>query len=136
MSHVHAQSPKRHREPGLHVFTYGSLVDPRCLDEVLGHAHRGERLAARLSGFQRITGRYPYPFVVARPGQHVDGVLVMDLSPRDVQILDAYEEVDAGVYDRELVEVEALGCGSRRARLPAYVYVGGPALKASSSTGG
>src|SRR5260370_22484124 len=31
-----------------HLFVYGSLVEPRCLDEVLGHPFMGERLRARL----------------------------------------------------------------------------------------
>src|SRR5437762_3571901 len=93
-----------------HVFAYGSLVDPHCLDDVLGHTHHGERLAARLVGYERVTATtYPYPFIVAISGATVEGVLVMDLSPYDLQALDRYEEVDAGTYRRELVEVETWG---------------------------
>jgi gamma-glutamylcyclotransferase (GGCT)/AIG2-like uncharacterized protein YtfP len=114
-----------------HLFVYGSLVDPRCLDGVLGHAHQGERLEARLSGFQRVRmPEYGYPFAVAETGAWVDGVLVMDLTAYDMQALDRYEEVDAGTYERRLVEVEAWGCGPRAIHVQAYTYVAGRALVA------
>lgn len=110
------------------LFVYGSLTDPRRLDEVLGRRHRGERFAARLAGFERIVDRYAYPYLVARPGAQVDGVLLLDLTSADLARLDRYEEVADGIYRRELVEVEAFGCGSRPARVRAYVYVAGPRL--------
>ncbi|HEY0581981.1 MAG TPA: gamma-glutamylcyclotransferase family protein [Chloroflexota bacterium] len=116
----------------MHLFAYGSLVDPRCLDEVLGHPHTGERLAARLAGFERVTSDYPYPFVVAAPGRGVDGVLIMDLSAEDLAVLDRYEEVEEAIYCRERVEVEAWGCGPRSLRFAAFVYVAGPALSPST----
>jgi gamma-glutamylcyclotransferase (GGCT)/AIG2-like uncharacterized protein YtfP len=115
--------------PSQHLFVYGSLVDPHCLDDVLGHPHSGERLRAQLAGFTRIApGELTYPFIVAEPGARVDGVLIMDLSPYDMQLLDRYEEVDAGMYRRELVEVEAWGCGPQPMYVQAYTYVAGPAL--------
>jgi gamma-glutamylcyclotransferase (GGCT)/AIG2-like uncharacterized protein YtfP len=115
-----------------HLFAYGTLVDPRCLDEVLGHRHRGEKLRARLDGFERISSAvYPYPYIVAAHGRWVDGVLLTDLSSDDVQALDRYEEVDQGMYQRQSVEVEAWGCGPRTLRLQAHTYVAGPALIAS-----
>src|ERR1700736_2434921 len=97
-----------HSSPPLHtlltqesarVFAYGSLVEPRRLDEVLGRRYAGERYRARLAGYQRVTpNEYPFPYIVAARKSWVDGVVVMDLSPRDLQILDVYEEVEAGVY--------------------------------------
>jgi gamma-glutamylcyclotransferase (GGCT)/AIG2-like uncharacterized protein YtfP len=118
-----------------HLFAYGSLVDPRRLDDVLGHPHPGERVAARLSGYQRVAaGAYPYPFIVASAADSVDGILVMDLSPCDIQALDRYEEIQTGVYARRLVEVEAWGCGPRALRLQAYAYVAGPVLIASTGS--
>ena len=116
-----------------HLFAYGSLVDPHCLDEVLGHPHVGERLAARLGGYQRITSTaYPYPFIVAAFGRVVDGVLVIDLSPNDLETLDRYEDVEAGIYARRLVEVETWGCGPLSLHQQAYTYVAGPGLIAST----
>lgn len=120
----------------MHLFAYGSLTDPRCLDTVLGHRHLGERLAARLTGFERITSStYPYPFIVsADDGHAVAGVLIMDLDADDLAALDRYEEVDEGVYQRTQVDVETWGCGPRTAHVPAYVYVAGAALRESTRT--
>jgi gamma-glutamylcyclotransferase (GGCT)/AIG2-like uncharacterized protein YtfP len=116
-----------------HLFAYGSLVDPACLDQVLGHRHAGERLAARLDGFERIaTDDSPFPYLVAAQGRSVDGVLLMDLSLQDVAALDRYEEVDQGIYQRQIVEVEAWGCGPSTRRLQAHTYVAGPALIAAT----
>jgi gamma-glutamylcyclotransferase (GGCT)/AIG2-like uncharacterized protein YtfP len=117
----------------VHLFAYGSLVDPECLDSVLGHRFAGERMAARLPDFRRITGAYAYPFIVAAAGQHVAGVLLMDLSPCEMEVLDRYEETEAGMYCRQRVEVEAWGCGSGSLRLLAHTYVAGPALVPSAS---
>jgi len=114
---------------GDRLFVYGTLVDPRRLDQVLGRRHAGERLRARLLGYQRrAVESYAYPFIVAVEGGVVDGVLVLDLSPHDLTTLDAFEDVEDGVYRRERVEVEAWGCGPGALRLLAYAYVAGPAL--------
>jgi gamma-glutamylcyclotransferase (GGCT)/AIG2-like uncharacterized protein YtfP len=111
------------------LLAYGTLVDPRCLDGVLGRRHAGERLRARLVGYQRMASdSYPYPFIVASRGGVVDGVLVLDLTPNDLAALDLYEEVAEGVYRRELVEVEAWGCGPRTWHTQAFTYVAGAAL--------
>src|ERR1051326_1553969 len=118
-----------------HVFVYGSLVQPDRLDEVLGHRHLGERLAARLADYRRVaTADYPYPFIVAEPGASVDGALLMDLSPYDLAVLDRYEEVESGVYRRDLVEVEAWGCGARPIYVRAATYVAGSALRAATAS--
>jgi hypothetical protein len=118
-----------------HLFAYGSLVDPRCLEDVLGHAHSGERLRAQLVGYERkVEDVFPYPFIVAASGGRVDGVLVTDLSTCDMQLLDGYEEIETGVYRRELVEVEAWGCGPQTLHVQAYTYVAGPGLIASTAS--
>jgi gamma-glutamylcyclotransferase (GGCT)/AIG2-like uncharacterized protein YtfP len=117
-----------------HVFAYGSLIEPGRLDAVLGHKHLGERLAARLLGYQRmVEPMYPYPYVVPAPGASVHGVLLMDLSPYDMQALDRYEEVESGAYQRETVEVEAWGCGPRPIYVQADVYAAGHQLLASTA---
>jgi hypothetical protein len=130
---MYSSAPESPAEVPQHVFAYGTLVDPRRLDEVLGHKHRGERLAARLDGYRRVmSASYPYAFILEAQGRFVDGVLLMDLSPYDLQVLDRYEEVERGMYQRQLVEVAAWGCGPRPLRLYAHAYVAGPAL---ASTG-
>lgn len=114
-----------------HLFVYGTLVDPLKLDEVIGHRHMGERLRARLHGFERIApGDYPYPYLVPSPDAAVEGILVMDLSATDFDALDVYEEVALGLYERLRVEVEAWGCGPHSAYLQAHTYVGGARLTA------
>jgi gamma-glutamylcyclotransferase (GGCT)/AIG2-like uncharacterized protein YtfP len=114
-----------------HVFVYGSLLDPRRLREVLGHPPPGEVLRARLGGYRRTTApTYEYSFVVEDADASVEGLLVMDLAPAELECLDAYEDVVEGVYSRVSVEVEAFGCGSRTAHLRAETYVAGPALLA------
>jgi gamma-glutamylcyclotransferase (GGCT)/AIG2-like uncharacterized protein YtfP len=119
----------------VHLFVYGSLVDVHTLDQVLGRRHAGERFAARLEGYERTRlDTYAYPFIVAAPGRYVDGVLVMDLSPIELEALDEYEDVDTLVYERQAVEVEVWGCGPRTIRLPAQTYLGGPALLAGTAT--
>jgi gamma-glutamylcyclotransferase (GGCT)/AIG2-like uncharacterized protein YtfP len=129
---MRATSRGRTPSQSQHVFVYGSLVDPRCLDDALGHRHTGERLRARLQGYQRLTTpEYPFPYLVPAPDHAVDGVLLMDLSAHDLQLLDRYEEVDAGMYRREAVEVEAWGCGGSVPRVQAWTYVAGPGLIAA-----
>lgn len=117
----------------MHVFVYGTLVDPLRLDEVIGHRHTGERLRARLSGYRRqFAVGFDYPFIVPVQQAGVDGILVMDLSAADVETLDAYEQVDQGTYERKAVEVDVWGCGPLPMRLEAQTYVGGARLAALS----
>jgi gamma-glutamylcyclotransferase (GGCT)/AIG2-like uncharacterized protein YtfP len=119
----------RQNQAARHLFAYGTLVDPACLDQVLGHTHRGERLAARLCGYKRVSSpSFAYPYILENEGSSVDGVLIMDLSPYDMQVLDRYEEVQSGVYRREPVQVDAFGCGPNPLRVHADVYVGGPSI--------
>ncbi len=118
-----------------HLFVYGTLVDPSCLDRVLGHRHAGERLAARLAGYERTNvPASEDTIIVPTPGAWVDGVLLMDLSPRDMQALDRYEEVESGIYRRDIVEVEAWGCGPRPISVRANVYAAGEQFEASTSS--
>ncbi len=117
-----------------HLFVYGSLVEPRRLDEVLGRRFSGERLRARLAGFARVTTEgWDYPFLVADADGVVDGMLIMDLSTSDLDMLDHYEEVAEGVYERIAVEVEARGCGPRPALLRAQTYIGGLKLRSTAA---
>jgi gamma-glutamylcyclotransferase (GGCT)/AIG2-like uncharacterized protein YtfP len=117
------------------LFAYGSLVDPDCLREVLGHEHLGERLRAQLAGYQRLLcAAYSYPYIVEALGRVVDGVLLTNLTAYEMEMLDHYEEVGAGMYRRELVEVEAWACGPQSLRLRAHTYVAGPALLVSTNS--
>jgi gamma-glutamylcyclotransferase (GGCT)/AIG2-like uncharacterized protein YtfP len=112
------------------LFVYGTLVDPRGLDEVLGYRFGGERLRAQLRGFFRVRiDDFDYPFLVAREGSVVDGILIVGLGARDLAVLDRYEDVDSGLYSRTPVEdVEVWGYGPQATRMAAETYVAGPAL--------
>ena len=117
-----------------HVFAYGTLAVPDRLDEVLGHKHLGERMAAQLNGFKRVeSSTYEFPYIVEADGHTVQGVLLMDLSPDDMRALNRYEEVEKGVYRPETVVVLAWGCGPRPARMTAVTYVAGDRLTASTT---
>lgn len=130
---MHSSSSPSPAHP-THVFAYGTLVAPDCLDKVLGHKHLGERLAAQLRGFKRVEdSTYEFPYIVEAEGHTVEGVLLMDLSPDDMRTLDGYEEVEEGVYRRETVNVLAWGCGPRPARITAVTYVAGESLVASTA---
>ncbi len=114
----------------MHLFVYGSLVDPRRLDEVLGYRFEGERVRARLSGYQRmVVSAFDYPFLVERPDSTVDGVLILDLNAQQLETLDRYEEVESGLYSRASVDVEACGCGPSPMFMAAQTYVAGPVLQ-------
>ena len=125
-----AESVPAVRRGGTHLFVYGSLVDPRCLDAVLGYRFDGERLRARLADYERIVSDgFDYPFIVPSAGGLVEGILVMDLTADDLGILDRYEEVQSGFYSRASVDIEAWGCGPRSVFVAAQVYVAGSALQ-------
>ena len=114
------------------MFVYGSLVDPRRLDEVLGYHFLGERLRARLAGYERLMSEsFGYPFLVSRAEHVVDGILIMDLSPNDMDVLDRYEDVDAEMYTRVAVEVETWGCGPSPTFVQAHTYVAGARLQST-----
>jgi gamma-glutamylcyclotransferase (GGCT)/AIG2-like uncharacterized protein YtfP len=111
------------------LFVYGSLVDPRTLDCVLGYRFSGERCRARLVGYERVMSpAYGYPFLVANPNAFVDGVLLTDLNEGELDVLDRYEDVADEVYARAIVEVEAWGCGAQVTRTTANTYIGGRRL--------
>lgn len=74
--------------------------------------------AARLSGWGFIIGGGGYASIAVMPGSEVIGVL-WRLTPRDVAALNAYENVDSGLYTRGRLTVRYDGA----AKL-AMVYVG------------
>ena len=97
-------------------FAYGSnmcaaLLRRRC---------PGARLEGRacLPGYRFIIMRTGYASVMAAPGGCVHGLL-WRLTPRDVAVLNAYENLDGGLYRAMTVAVVA-----QRRRQAALVYVG------------
>jgi len=99
----------------LPYFAYGSnMVEAqmakRCpTARILGRAVlRNYRFSIFRSGFAT---------VVPTRGASVHGLL-WRLSPRDERVLDAYEEIDKGIYHRAVLPVEAEGRAA-----PALIYL-------------
>ena len=108
----------------MNLFTYGVLMHPELLRALTGHRFAGE--PAALEGFRRhglvMEGRPRVPAIVRKAGAAVEGVLVHNVDEESLRILDAFEEVDSGLYSREPVHV--LGGDGRR--WAACAYVAGP----------
>ncbi len=73
---------------------------------------------ARLPGYRFIVMRSGYASVVPAPGSSVHGVL-WRVTPRDVAALNAYENLDGGLY-----RAATLAVMSHRRRHAALVYIG------------
>lgn len=95
------------------VFVYGTLTDPSRADALLDDWGFGAD--AVLTGCHRVVGRHP----TLAPGGRTDGRLLV--TP-ELDVLDAYEGVDAGLYVRVAVPL----VGDREPTDDAWVYVGDP----------
>jgi hypothetical protein len=73
---------------------------------------------ARLQGWRFAITTDGYASIVPRPGAVVHGV-VWRLTPRDRAVLDAYEDLDSGLYRRRILPVQYEG-----RVVSALVYVG------------
>ena len=84
------------------LFVYGTLMNPAERLGLLGRPI--DASPAHLPGYTR--GRKRYFFVAKLEDAVTDGALLEGLSPRDFEILDAYEEVPT-LYTRQRIEVVA-----------------------------
>jgi gamma-glutamylcyclotransferase (GGCT)/AIG2-like uncharacterized protein YtfP len=82
------------------LFVYGSLLDPVRREEIIGR--RVDIIPATLDDYE--VGRARYFYIRKHPGMSSAGFLLLNLTPRDLQALDGYEEVPR-LYTREKVEV-------------------------------
>lgn len=99
----------------LPLFVYGTLRDPDLLAAVLARPLRPAMLhAARAPGLRAV--HYPnrvYPALVRTPGAAAEGLLLLDLTPFERDLLDAFEGEEyrrapiAVVLDEELHEADA-----------------------------
>lgn len=99
------------------MFVYGTLTDPGRVAAVLADGaddleYEFANLAT-LEGLHRVDGEYP----TLAPGGSVDGRL-LEVDPAGIEMLDAYEGVERGLYVRVAVPVADDGT--------AWVYVGDP----------
>jgi gamma-glutamylcyclotransferase (GGCT)/AIG2-like uncharacterized protein YtfP len=103
---------------GVRLFVYGTLLDPARLQGLTGR--RFPTRPARLRDFERVAPPGGYPYLVARPGAAVDGLVLEDVDPASLRALDAYED-EGQLYVRRTVEVDT-GDGP----LTCEVYVANP----------
>ena len=99
----------------LPLFVYGTLRDPDLLAAVLGRPLRaGGQHAARAPGFRAVP--YPgriYPALIRAPGTAAEGLLLLDLSPFERDLLDAFEGEEyrraplAALVEEDLFEADA-----------------------------
>ena len=84
------------------LFVYGTLRDPDLLSAVLGRS-TAATAAATAPGFAVVY--YPgriYPALVRRPGAAAPGLVLLDLTPFEQDLLDAFEGTE---YRRTIVPV-------------------------------
>ena len=86
------------------LFAYGTLRDPDLLSGVLGRSRKTTAaLPAAAPGMAAV--HYPgriYPALVRRPGGAAAGVVLTDLTPFEMDLLDAFEGEE---YRREIIPV-------------------------------
>ncbi|MFV0436575.1 MAG: gamma-glutamylcyclotransferase family protein [Desulfopila sp.] len=100
----------------MHLFAYGTLMEPQIMRQVAGCVLQG--VATTLHDYVRYGVRgEQYPGVVERPGSRVDGIAYLDVPAAAVQRLDRFE---GKMYSREAVEVHRR---DDAAVLAAMVYV-------------
>jgi gamma-glutamylcyclotransferase (GGCT)/AIG2-like uncharacterized protein YtfP len=101
--------------PGTALFVYGTLMDGERVRTLTGRSLPSR--PARLEGYERIVPAGGYPYVVARTGRHVDGLLLEDVDDGALRALDRYED-KGRLYVRRAVEVIVEG---RRVGCETYV---------------
>jgi len=86
------------------LFVYGTLRDPDLLSAVLGRRlQAGEALPAVAPGYR--AAHYPnriYPALIRAPGGAAEGLVLIRLSPFELDLLDAFEGDE---YCRDIVPV-------------------------------
>ena len=89
---------------GIPLFVYGTLRDPDLLSGVLGRSSMPtDAMTAAAPGFAAV--HYPgriYPTLVRRPGAAAPGMVLLDLTPFEIDLLDAFEGEE---YRRAIIPV-------------------------------
>jgi gamma-glutamylcyclotransferase (GGCT)/AIG2-like uncharacterized protein YtfP len=84
----------------LPLFIYGSLLDPDRRAEIIGRPTTA--IPAVVHGYERARRRYW--FIRPRESAIVCGAILTDLTPAELAVIDAYEEVP-DLYTRERISV-------------------------------
>lgn len=92
----------------LNVFVYGTLMFPEVAKRVAGIVQAGHR--ATLGGYRRFEAktreRGNYPAIVPMEDATVEGLIYLNLSPVQLEQLDAFEFVEGQLYSRKTASVE------------------------------
>lgn len=99
------------------VFVYGELAKKGTLKQVLGREPL--TVKAILRGYERVLDpEIDYYVATKKEGGLIEGLLVTDVTDREMLTLDEFEGVSDRLYEKELVEVEVEGGKAR-----AYLFV-------------
>ena len=100
----------------MHLFTYGTLMDPEIMGEVAGGSFVAH--AAVLRGYGRYGVRnQPYPGMVAEKDGVVEGIVYLDITTKAMERLDRFE---GEMYCRRMVKVRGTSNGDT---LEVFAYV-------------
>ena len=109
-------------QAALPLFVYGSLRDPDLRTFLFGERADLATRPANLPRFSRHhSAAIGYPYIVPDPSSRVEGELLLGLGAGDYAILDAYEDVEDGLYERVAVTVE-----TPEGPVSAWTYARGP----------
>ena len=114
----------------LPLFVYGTLMDSAVRARVMGARECVSARPARLVGYHRLTiPGFEYPVIAAgSPADRIEGLLLDGMTADDFAALDAYEDVDEGMYARVRVDIDTSDGDTDYEPVVAWVYVRGPAL--------
>lgn len=98
------------------VFVYGTLKDPALVASLVGRPLPTR--PARLDGFRYIETPNRYPFIEPDSDAFVDGVLLLEIDVRSLELLDRYED-EGSLYWRREVAVN-----TDEGSIRAWTYVG------------
>jgi gamma-glutamylcyclotransferase (GGCT)/AIG2-like uncharacterized protein YtfP len=103
----------------MHVFAYGTLMEPAVMTAVTGQ--RFSSLPAELRGYGRFCVQNAvYPGLVAQPAAVTQGVLYCEVDADALASLDTFE---AAMYDRRSLAIDVDERPTGRRSLSAEVYV-------------
>ena len=109
-----------------HVFAYGTLMFPEVAVPVAEIYGDGEPVT--IQGFRRyeaLTRSWGnFPAIGRDANSTVDGLLFRDLSEKQLERLDWFEDVHERLYVREQIQLEV-----RHERVKVFLYVCGPGLE-------
>ncbi len=99
------------------LFTYGELTRPEVMGKLLGRLPTS-RPAVLLDHRRVLDEEVGFFRAIPSRGSRIDGLLYEGLDPDELAKLDAYEEVERGLYERVAVEVRLGGVPKK-----AWIYV-------------